>query len=275
MKYRTILLFGAPGAGKGTQGRILGTIPGFYHCACGDVFRNLRHDNALGRTFMEYSSQGKLVPDEATVQLWSQSIERNINAGHFQPANDTLLLDGIPRNVRQAEMLREAIDVLALINLGCTDRDSLIQRLQRRALHENRLDDANLDVIRTRLETYERPDQTGARFLRPQTDPQCGWDKDAFSRAPRCSGRHRGYQTRAMKSQFGAFTASELYCPKCKKSQRVRERLLLVLPSGELHEFLCTTCDSSLGNRTISGPAVARAEPIRSAPGQQKRRLLR
>lgn len=71
-----------------------------------------------------------------------------------------------------------------------------------------------------------------------------------------------------MNRQFGAFTASELYCPKCKKSQPVRERLLLVLPSGELYEFLCTTCGASLGNRTISGPAVSpsAAPPRRSRP---------
>ena len=77
-----------------------------------------------------------------------------------------------------------------------------------------------------------------------------------------------------MSSQFGAFTASELYCPKCKISQRVRERLLLVLPSGELYEFVCTVCGTSLGKRTVSGPAVA---PVPSAAPQKalKRRLLR
>jgi len=73
--------------------------------------------------------------------------------------------------------------------------------------------------------------------------------------------------------QFGKFTASELYCPKCKTSQPVRERLLLVLPSGELHEFVCTRCATSLGKRTVTGPALASAEQP-SHPGAQ-RRLLR
>src|SRR4051812_29397906 len=155
MKYRTILLFGSPGAGKGTQGKILGMIPRFYHCACGDVFRNLRTENELGRTFVEYSSRGQLVPDEATVQLWRQSIENNTRAGRFHPEADTLVLDGIPRNVQQAEMLNEAIQVLAIVNLVCPDKAKLIERLQRRALHENRLDDANLETIRSRLEVYE------------------------------------------------------------------------------------------------------------------------
>ena len=80
-----------------------------------------------------------------------------------------------------------------------------------------------------------------------------------------------------MSSQFGAFTASELYCPKCKSAQRVRERLLLVLPSGELYEFLCTACGTSLGKRTVTGPAVKPAVASRAAraPGPTKRRLLR
>src|SRR6266513_821995 len=109
MKYRTFLLFGAPGAGKGTQGKILGTIPNFFHCACGEVFRNLTIDNQLGRTFLEYSARGELVPDEATIQLWRQSIQGSQQMSRFNPEKDTLVLDGIPRNRGQAEMLEAAI----------------------------------------------------------------------------------------------------------------------------------------------------------------------
>ncbi len=155
-KYRTILLFGAPGAGKGTQGKILGTIPNFFHCACGDVFRSLRIDNELGRTFLEYSARGELVPDEATIRLWRNSIQGSQSLGHFNPQKDTLVLDGIPRNAEQAQMLREALDVRAVFYLTCPDFNRLVERLQRRALRENRLDDANLNVIRHRLETYEK-----------------------------------------------------------------------------------------------------------------------
>ena len=77
-----------------------------------------------------------------------------------------------------------------------------------------------------------------------------------------------------MAQQFGNFTASELYCPKCGRSQPVRERLLLVLPSGELHEFLCSRCATSLGKRTVTGPAVAPVRP-RAARSPATRRLLR
>ena len=70
MRFKTLLLFGAPGSGKGTQGSILGSIPGYVHVACGDVFRNLRVGSPLGKVFLEYSSRGALVPDDFTVQLW-------------------------------------------------------------------------------------------------------------------------------------------------------------------------------------------------------------
>lgn len=154
-KYRTVLLFGAPGSGKGTQGKILGSIPGFFHCACGDVFRNLTIENELGRLFIEFSSRGQLVPDEPTIRLWRQSIESSKASSRFNPQRDTLILDGIPRNAEQAAMLTETLDVKAVLHLTCSSTDKVIERLQRRALRENRLDDANLNVIRRRLETYE------------------------------------------------------------------------------------------------------------------------
>lgn len=156
MKYRTILLFGAPGAGKGTQGKILGTVPGFFHCACGDVFRNLRIDDPMGRLFIDYAAKGKLVPDEQTVALWRKNIGASTATGAFNPERDWLVLDGIPRNPHQVEMLRDTLDVRAVLWLTCSDMDKMVERLQRRALRENRLDDANLDVIRERLDIYKR-----------------------------------------------------------------------------------------------------------------------
>lgn len=156
MKYRTILLFGAPGAGKGTQGKILGTVPNLFHCACGDVFRSLKSDSEIGQTFLEYSSKGELVPDEPTIRLWEKFIEDSTEIGRFQPEKDTLVLDGIPRNVTQAEMLKDTLNVVAIFYLRCTKMNQLVDRLQRRALKENRLDDANLDVIKNRLKTYDR-----------------------------------------------------------------------------------------------------------------------
>ena len=156
MKYRTILVFGSPGAGKGTQGRVLGTLPHFFHCACGDVFRSLKKESSLGKVFLEYSSQGKLVPDEPTVQLWHDFIESSARAGRFRPADDTLILDGIPRNVHQAALLRGSLHPIALFDLRCADPEVLVNRLRKRALKENRLDDVDVNVIRNRLEVYDR-----------------------------------------------------------------------------------------------------------------------
>jgi adenylate kinase len=156
MKYRTILMFGAPGSGKGTHGKALGAIPGFFHCACGDVFRSLRPETPLGKRFLEYSSRGQLVPDETTIELWRQCLENSMQVGRFHPEADTLVLDGIPRNVAQAEILTDTLDVIAVFYLTASKPETLVQRMQRRALKENRLDDANLDVIRQRLKTYEQ-----------------------------------------------------------------------------------------------------------------------
>ena len=78
-----------------------------------------------------------------------------------------------------------------------------------------------------------------------------------------------------MSQQFGSFTASELYCPKCQKAQPVRERLLLVLPSGELHEYVCARCATSLGKRTVSGPAISPSSTPAPARPVAGRRLLR
>jgi adenylate kinase len=149
-------MFGAPGSGKGTHGKALGAIPGFFHCACGDVFRSLRPETPLGRRFLEFSSRGQLVPDEATIELWRQCIESSTQTGRFHPDTDTLVLDGIPRNVAQAELLRDTLNVVTVFYLTASKPDLLIQRMQRRALKDNRLDDANLDVIRERLKTYEK-----------------------------------------------------------------------------------------------------------------------
>ena len=155
MKLRTILLFGSPGAGKGTQGKILGNIPTYLHVSTGDLFRDLSVQNPLGQTFLDYAGKGQLVPDEPTIKLWHDDIENRIRNGIFNPETDTLLLDGIPRNTAQAQLLDDKLNVVGVLNLFCKDLDIMVERLQARALRENRLDDANLDTIRNRLEVYE------------------------------------------------------------------------------------------------------------------------
>lgn len=155
MKYRTLLIFGAPGSGKGTQGAALGTLPRFYHLACGNVFRAIDTRSPIGQEFMRYSSKGQLVPDEITVKLWKEHIENVIKMGYFKPDIDFLVLDGIPRVVNQAKLMDEMIDVRKIFHLTCPDRAQLVFRLKKRALKDNRLDDANEEVIHRRLRTYE------------------------------------------------------------------------------------------------------------------------
>ncbi|HEX8898067.1 MAG TPA: nucleoside monophosphate kinase, partial [Chthoniobacterales bacterium] len=155
MKYQTYLLFGAPGSGKGTQGRTLGSIPRFYHCPCGDVFRSMDTRTKVGQAFLEYSSKGQLVPDDITVQLWKAAIDAAVEAHKFKPDIDVLVLDGIPRNVGQAKIMDQLIDVKKVFHLSCPDRAALFMRLKKRALKDNRLDDANEEVIKRRLALYE------------------------------------------------------------------------------------------------------------------------
>lgn len=155
-RYQTILLFGAPGAGKGTQGSILGRIPGFFHLSCGEVFRSLDIHSELGSIFYEYSSKGELVPDDVTVKMWAENMHAQTVLSLYKPHDDLLLLDGIPRNVAQAKLMEEHIKVLGVVHLVCRDKEAMIMRLRRRALKENRIDDAQEDVIRRRWEIYER-----------------------------------------------------------------------------------------------------------------------
>ena len=167
-KYSTYLIFGAPGAGKGTQGKIIGTIPQFFHCACGDVFRSLDVRTPLGQTFMEYSGRGQLVPDELTVKLWMAVIGDMVGMHKFKPDIDSLILDGIPRNVEQAKIMAAMLNVKRVFHLICPDKEALIARMKKRALKENRLDDANEQTIRRRLVTYEEESRPVLDFYGPK-----------------------------------------------------------------------------------------------------------
>lgn len=154
-KRPAILILGAPGSGKGTQGKILGSIPRFFHCACGDVFRSLDTRTALGQKFVEYSSRGELVPDEITIELWKAQMDNLADTHLYKPDIDVLILDGIPRNVKQAELLGQHVEVHQVFHLSCPNRDELARRMRKRALKDNRLDDASDKVINQRIATYE------------------------------------------------------------------------------------------------------------------------
>lgn len=149
-----ILLLGAPGTGKGTQGAILGQIPGFVHQSSGDIFRAMDPHSEIGKLFRSFSEKGELVPDDVTIRIWKQDVDRRIADKAFRPGSDMLVLDGIPRTPSQADLMNDLLKVHAVIHLACKDDETLVDRLRKRAQKQNRPDDARPDVIRRRLEVY-------------------------------------------------------------------------------------------------------------------------
>ncbi|MEW4489099.1 nucleoside monophosphate kinase [Thalassoglobus sp. JC818] len=154
--YPAALIFGVPGAGKGTQGEILTNVPGFFHLSSGVIFRKLDPKSEEGRIVREYSARGELAPDDLTIRIFLNWLEAQRAAERFRPRDQLLLLDGLPRTVQQCEMLKEYVDVKALLHFDCKDEEAMIDRIRRRAVLENRIDDASESVTRKRFEVYHR-----------------------------------------------------------------------------------------------------------------------
>lgn len=153
--YRSVLLFGPPGAGKGTQGKRLGELDRCMHVASGDMFRGLDKQSELGLRVASYSSKGELVPDQLTVELWRDHMQGLVAKGLFDPAGDLLLLDGIPRSLVQAEALDADIETVAILHLVVPDMDAMVARMKGRAETQGRADDADEEVIRNRFAVYD------------------------------------------------------------------------------------------------------------------------
>ena len=154
-RFRSVLFFGAPGTGKGTQGGILGKVPGFFHLAVGDVFRSIDMNSPTGKEVNSYVSKGHLVPDDLTIRIWKKALGAYVALSTYKPFEDLLVLDGLPRNIDQAKLVESELDVLAVVHLKCEDEEAMIRRIQKRAIRLNRADDAKLDVIRHRFEVYK------------------------------------------------------------------------------------------------------------------------
>jgi adenylate kinase len=178
-RYNTILLFGMPGSGKGTQGAILNGLPSLIHVSMGDIFRRIPRHGKLGREIEQYTSQGLMVPDDLTVRVF----ERHLMILEMQelliPEVHTLILDGLPRTYAQAERLDSIIHVIQIFHLNISDTRQAMDRLRSRALSENRLDDMSDEVIRRRLQTYY--DETFKTLSFYRSDLIC--DVDASRRA--------------------------------------------------------------------------------------------
>ncbi|MBM3184457.1 MAG: nucleoside monophosphate kinase [Chlamydiae bacterium] len=154
--FRAILLFGPPGSGKGTLGKFLSSAGNHFHLSSGDVFRGLSPESPNGKLYHRYAGKGLLLPDEVTIQIWHIFVEGLIATNRYFPSQQLLLLDGIPRTLRQAELLEKHLRIERIVVLEIEKQEELIKRLQRRALIEKRVDDMDEEVLKTRFEVYQK-----------------------------------------------------------------------------------------------------------------------
>jgi len=104
----------------------------------------------------EFTERGELVPDELTIRIFRDAVQRLAESRQFNAGEDTLVLDGIPRNVNQCRILDNDIRVVRIIHLVSFDAEAMVARLKKRAQLEGRKDDADEAVIRHRLDVYRR-----------------------------------------------------------------------------------------------------------------------
>lgn len=153
MRMLNIILFGPPGAGKGTQSKKLIDKYHLTHLSTGDIFRyNIQSNTELGKLAKSYMDQGILVPDEVTINMLKQEVHKHKNTAGF-------IFDGFPRTENQALALdqflaQEGMPISALISLEVEETE-LKARLKERALTSGRPDDANPEVIEKRIGVYK------------------------------------------------------------------------------------------------------------------------
>lgn len=147
-----IVLFGKPGAGKGTQAEFLKEKYNLVHLSTGDIFRfNIKNDTDLGKLAKSYIEKGDLVPDEVTIKMLQDEVDKNPDVNGF-------LFDGFPRTITQADALDEFLksknwEVTATIALEAND-NILVQRILERGKTSGRIDDQDEDKIRNRYQEY-------------------------------------------------------------------------------------------------------------------------
>lgn len=161
-KYKAILIFGAPGSGKGTQAKLLAeSNKGYYHFSTGDMFRQIKNNpeianSEIGRRIQEITQGGNLVPDDLTIELFFKTLLELEKQKKFSPREQILILDGIPRNVKQAEFLKPKIEVKKIVYLHAKSLAVFAERIAKRAEIEGRMDDKNKEVVLNRLRVYEK-----------------------------------------------------------------------------------------------------------------------
>lgn len=154
MQPRVIALFGAPGTGKGVQGRALGELPGFYYFSTGQTLRELDPRSDLGQKLHQFMRAGELLPADLLFSVWQQHMRRLGQTGEFRVDEDRLLLDGMPRTVEQARQLEEHARVVLVVHLRSKDDDQLVHRIRERGRRTGREDDSDEGTICHRFEVY-------------------------------------------------------------------------------------------------------------------------
>lgn len=148
-----LILFGPPGAGKGTQSTFLVEKYGFVHLSTGDIFRfHIKNETELGTLAKTYMDKGQLVPDAVTIQMLQSEVEKRPDAKGF-------IFDGFPRTTSQAEALDAFLaakgqSITAMVALEVPEEELRV-RLAERAKVSGRADDANPEVIQNRINVYQ------------------------------------------------------------------------------------------------------------------------
>ncbi|MEZ4876567.1 MAG: adenylate kinase [Flavobacterium sp.] len=149
-----IVLFGKPGAGKGTQAEFLKEKYNLTHLSTGDIFRyNIKNETELGKLAKTYMDKGDLVPDEVTIQMLQSEVDKNPHSAGF-------LFDGFPRTIAQAKALDAFLktkkqSITATVALDADD-EVLVKRLLERGKTSGRPDDQDEEKIRNRYEEYNQ-----------------------------------------------------------------------------------------------------------------------
>ncbi len=149
-----LVLFGPPGAGKGTQATFLAKEYQLIHLSTGDILREeIAENTEIGRKTKDIICRGELVPDEIVIELIRHKLDKNPTANGF-------LFDGFPRTVPQAEALDKLLvhygrSVSAMLSLE-VEKEELIDRLMNRGTTSGRSDDSNRTVIENRIEVYNQ-----------------------------------------------------------------------------------------------------------------------
>jgi len=161
-----IVLFGPPGAGKGTQASFLVEKYGLVHLSTGEMLRDeIKRNTPLGEEVRHLIETGHLVPDEVVIELVDERFDEVKNPKGF-------ILDGFPRTTKQAEILdrifAEHHTEVAFMAALCLDEKTMLKRLQRRAELEGRADDADMKVIRTRIKNYNEQTAVVMEYYKAQ-----------------------------------------------------------------------------------------------------------